>query len=995
MQTSEDLFNLDTGTYQVVVTDFNNCKDSLIVSLDVNPDPTGLSGTVFSDLNFDGVKDITEGGISMIIVHVYEMSGAFVSADTTNGQGKWSVSGLVASKDYRVEFVDIPSMYEVSFGPDSQSPIQVATTGDCTVDLGLYNTENYCEPDPYIVTPCYVDGEYNGTFGSEPVLVKLRLSADGHDFDTAQYNPDYEVEAMAAHEDIGTVYGLAWQQNTGLYYASSFHKRYSDFGPNGPDAIYMLNLNGDIRGVIEFDALTAMTNSTGGDVHDWTVAANGHVYDLGTGDISFDAVGKRGFGDIEISEDMSTLYVVNLWDRKVYALDVSAGKADSISILNSWNAPDETASGDHRPFGLAWHDDKLWLGSVDENGLEAYVHSLNPGGVLWQLELTIPLNYDRQAFFGNADNPGAPAEWNVWQSTTSFTYYDQSGEIGFPQAMLSDIEFADNGDMIIGFRDRFGDQMSTSKYFDTSETEKKHGISSGDILKACNNSGTFVLETGLSGLCPGVGGMDNSGPGGYEFYHYDIFSLNPTWDPDTVDGGFHWETTQGGLMQIPGASYVVTTAMDPYSDFSAGILKLDNSTGGRLGVGIGETVYDSLEGGYTIYDAIDFDPDGYPSNSPFFGKANGLGDLEAACQSAITIGNYVWYDVNQNGIQDPGEPPLAEVEVLLYQDSILIGRDTTDTNGYYVFGGLTNQNVFDTSLLQALTYTEIRVPIASAQANDGSITDITMVTYPDTGLDTLDMVDSDGQMAGPTADAIIAFETDFMGTTDFSFDFGFMACPEILDSVLYVGCEGDGYSIMVGTSLYDEMNPTGMDTLINAFGCDSIITTILTFNPVYRDSTFYVGCSGDGFSIEKGGVTYNESNPSGVDTLLTGAGCDSIFVVNLTFNPEVVVEAGMLAQPICSNSPVNLGDLGASITGGTTEGTWTTTGTGTFDNGGDFGGPTPSTMYTLSQEDIDAGQVILTLTSDDPPGPCEPEADAALIIINDIRCSTFPFSGGN
>lgn len=56
-----------------------------------------------------------------------------------------------------------------------------------------------------------------------------------------------------------------------------------------------------------------------------------------------------------------------------------------------------------------------------------------------------------------------------------------------------------------------------------------------------------------------------------------------------------------------------------------------------------------------------------------------------------SIGDYVWLDENQDGIQDAGEEGAAGVTVTLYDASNNpIGTTTTDANGYYLFPGLPN-----------------------------------------------------------------------------------------------------------------------------------------------------------------------------------------------------------------------------------------------------------------------------------------------------------------
>lgn len=64
--------------------------------------------------------------------------------------------------------------------------------------------------------------------------------------------------------------------------------------------------------------------------------------------------------------------------------------------------------------------------------------------------------------------------------------------------------------------------------------------------------------------------------------------------------------------------------------------------------------------------------------------------LRVSCEG--TIGNRIWHDVNENGIQDAGEPGIADVDVTLSivpkGVPIEIATTTTDANGAYEFVGV-------------------------------------------------------------------------------------------------------------------------------------------------------------------------------------------------------------------------------------------------------------------------------------------------------------------
>ncbi len=114
---------------------------------------------------------------------------------------------------------------------------------------------------------------------------------------------------------------------------------------------------------------------------------------------------------------------------------------------------------------------------------------------------------------------------------------------------------------------------------------------------------------------------------------------------------------------------------------------------------------------------------------------------------------------------------------------------------------------------------------------------------------------------------------------------------EITTSENYSGCLGDGYSISVNNVIYNESNASGQETMLSSTGCDSIVTVDLEFNSEITTTANYSGCLGDGYSISVNNVVYNESNASGQETMLSSTGCDSIVTVDLEFNSEITTTA--------------------------------------------------------------------------------------------------------
>lgn len=141
-------------------------------------------------------------------------------------------------------------------------------------------------------------------------------------------------------------------------------------------------------------------------------------------------------------------------------------------------------------------------------------------------------------------------------------------------------------------------------------------------------------------------------------------------------------------------------------------------------------------------------------------------------------------------------------------------------------------------------------------------------------------------------------------------------------------CQGQSYTLVNGAVVSNPGSYTaGTNTI---YGCDSVVTVVLTVNPVFTNTVSASICADETYELPNG----NTVSQAGTYTsnLQTVNGCDSIIVTNLTVNPLPVVNLGNdIAVP---NPPVILnGGSGAASylwnTGATSQ-TITVTQNGTY-----------------------------------------------------------------
>ncbi len=759
-----------------------------------------VTGTVYRDYNANGVQDAQEPGVEDITVRAHSATGPVGTATTAaNGAYSLPVTSVPDNTEIRIEFSGLPPYLRTGpFGGESATTV---TFVDCTgavggVDLGTANPGQYCHTaNPMLATPCFVPGDATDTFlGDQDALIIFEYTA-GAPGNASFDDPPFGTAATAA--EIGSTFGLAHQRSTNVYFASAYLKRHVSYGPEGPGGIYSIDLTTTPPTV---DVLATINNTEpAGGIDRPGATPVEYISDENT----YEWVGRASLGEIDISEDDTTLYTINLFRRELVRITIANG------AIRTFPIPEPTpgcTNGEWRPFGLGILDFQVYVGGVcDASGagataadLDAHVLVFNPntGVVNRNPVLSIDLDYPRRCADTAPTCPNADADWQPW----SDIWPTMPGVARVnPQPILADIEF-DNGNMILGLRDRFGDQSGNlARSPNVGDTTLYVGIPAGDILRACGGPqiGWTIEDSANCGGVQTAGNIapfDLQGPGDGEYYFADFY-------PE-ANNELHDEITMGGIYQLPGSPDMAVVAFDPVpvdasvNLFDAGVIWLDNTLGTR------RRSYRIFEGDLPVPG----------EQAAVFGKANGLGSLEATCGPApLEIGNRVWEDLDLNGRQDPNEMVFAGVTLQLWMDTdgdgtvdMQVGETQTSATGEYYFNEAT---VFDNDpalpeypftffdidedgardlnepagIMPNATY-EVRV-LGGGNYGAGGILEQYFATTLNQGGVPSDMRDSDGLNPSPqvrvdtTNFPRAVVRTGDFGENDHTWDFGFALLP--------------------------------------------------------------------------------------------------------------------------------------------------------------------------------------------------------------------------
>ncbi|NJN33246.1 MAG: hypothetical protein HC817_02325 [Saprospiraceae bacterium] len=450
---------------------------------------TGVGGKVFADYNFDGFLNETTIGIEGVKVYVFTSYGT-TDSTLTDTDGFFSFPALMPLSSARVEIV-LPAALNAT--KITRSAVQFVVGASCNVNFGVAVPSDYCQANPHIIVPCYVNGDPRNSAGSAKDSVALVAVP----FNVPNAAPTSSELPLLNAGAIGSVWGVAYHKHRKALITTAVLKRHVGFGAAGAGGVYFLNY----QNPNSVSVMGSLSLSAGVDPRateplpaDPTQPSNDVA--------AFDKIGKMGLGGVAVSDDGNTLFVMNLATQKLVKINLSnfnitGSLPTSSDILSEISMPSPCGTeGVFRAWAVKSHQGKIYMGGVcdasiskDTNDLHAYIYELSGTNLTPVFDFS--LNYQRgyATSFVTFIN-----RWFPWEDDYTKML---RGDLQFvyPQPILSDIEFDIDGSLILGFMDRMGHQGGYQNYVPRPNFPfiRAITISAGDIVRVCKKNGVFFF----------------------------------------------------------------------------------------------------------------------------------------------------------------------------------------------------------------------------------------------------------------------------------------------------------------------------------------------------------------------------------------------------------------------------------------------------------------------------------------------------------------------
>ncbi len=668
-----------------------------------------ISGKIFKDQNLNGILEASEGGVPFVQINAYDSDSRLAASAISNLDGTYSLTSLQDAKKYRIEVIK-PSVFEYTFiGDNNKGEIRFINSPSCSIHFGFYQpNEVNLNPNPDIAVSIF-----NSTNRLSSGIELNSILSLKQKFTSAS-----AFTKLSTNSETGSIYGLAWNKSKSILYASAFVKQYGPMGPLGLGGIYTIDKLGTVGTFVNLNLLGINLGSTNG--------IESENCELGA------YVGKTGLGNLDISDDDQFVLVTNLFKKSLLIIPTNNPTSSNIVEISIPNPG--CSNGDYVVAAVKYYNGFVYLGvtctgETDKSNMSFHIYEYNLLSRVFNEILST--NYAKNYWITNPGESKLTSQW------------------------LTDIDFNNRGEMILGIADRKG-HTYCAEYEPLTNQE-------GDILVAFKSGNKWYLENGgiVNGRAgSGVGRYE--GPGNGEFFGEDYWIVGPS---------LHPEVSFGTIAAARDAE-VVSAVFDPRYESFAGGLHRYNTDNGKL------------------ISTIEL----YNRDNNQFGKASGIGDIEVLNEAIpIEVGNYLWLDQDKDGIQDPNESGIEGVKISLYNKNCKrVASVITDVNGNYLFDDK-NVDLNLDGIMDGLQFGEtyyIAIDDSRFNSTTGRITinnielELTSVNMQTNGL--LDSYDSDAiiqsNLCLPLQKfPVVTVVTGNSGQNQFNFDIGLKPYSIIID----------------------------------------------------------------------------------------------------------------------------------------------------------------------------------------------------------------------
>jgi SdrD B-like domain/Secretion system C-terminal sorting domain len=577
--------NWKTNSIALAGGQFDNTLDAGIVPTNTNNATASLGDKVWDDLNNDGIQQIDEQGVGGVAVTLYASDGTTVLFTTiTDPLGNYIFTNL-PSGDYVVGFTSLPSGFSFSAAGQGTDPSKDANadaetsgktaiihlnTGEenLTIDAGIHQAAGLARLGNFV----WIDSDGDGLQSIDETGI-----------------PGITVKLYATNGT--TVLATTVTDATGFY----------QFAGLVPDT-YLVGFSNLPNGYefTEQDAAGASTNGLSGDQND------------------SDVNGVTGLTN-----------PVTLIAGQNYP-DLDAGIFTSQASLGNY----------------VWNDlNNDGIQDLNEKGIAGITVNLYDG--TGKLVASTVTNATGNYFFPNL----IPGDYQVGFANIP------KGSMFSPQTTGSDLGLDSNVDSTTGL----------SEIFTLNPGENNQTIDAGVHLQGTAGLGNYVWEDQNKDGLQTEGEQAVSGVTVSLKNSAGVIIAIAVTD---ANGYYSFPNLEAGLYSVEFSNLPVNTAGSPATFTTSNVTNQTTNTNG-------------------VVDYLDSDANSLGATSAITLNA---GEYNPGIDAGIILpwaflGDYVWFDQNNDGIQNPLESSFAGVEVILYASdgTTILARDTTDALGKYLF----------------------------------------------------------------------------------------------------------------------------------------------------------------------------------------------------------------------------------------------------------------------------------------------------------------------